>query len=189
MKIIFAQGNPGAQHAKSRHNVGFLALDALADKLNAKWTEKSKFQAYTTEILLNAEKAILVKPNTYYNETGNSIRKIVDFYKIDPTEDLLVIHDDFALPFGAIRVREKGSDAGNNGIKSINSSISQDYMRIRIGIWTELRDKMDDADFVLAKFNSEEVKGLEDKIIPKTIDLIDQFCGGFIKSTSYKVLE
>lgn len=188
MKIIFAQGNPEPDYTNSRHNVGFAVLNSLADSLDAKWSNKPKFHAITAETEIAGEKVLLVKPTSFYNETGVSARKIIDFYKINPVEDLLVIHDDFALPFGVIRVREQGSDAGNNGIKSINSHVGQNYTRIRIGIWTELRDTIDDADFVLAKFNANEQKQLAENIIPQSLELITQFCNNTLQPTSHKTL-
>jgi len=189
MKLIFAQGNPEPDYEKSRHNVGFKILNTLATEFGTKWTEKLKFHALLLEVGIAGEKVLLVKPTTFYNETGSSVRALIDFYKLDPMADLLVIHDDFSLPFGTIRVRKQGSDAGNNGIKSINAHIDQNYTRIRVGVWTELREKMDDAEFVLAKFNLEESKQLEKTIVPQVIDLINQFCNGTIQPTSYKNLE
>jgi len=189
MKIIFAQGNPGAEYTKSRHNIGFVIVDKLASNLGLKWQDSNKFKALVAETVIAGEKTLLVKPQTFYNETGQSICQIMSFYKLEPIDSLLVIHDDFALPFGTIRVRDSGSDAGNNGIKSINSCINPNYTRIRIGIWTELREKMNDADFVLAKFHSEESKNLQDKIVPKSIELINQFWAGPLENTSYSTLE
>ena len=188
MKIIFAQGNPEPDYTNSRHNVGFAVLNSLADSLDAKWVNKPKFHAIIAETEITGEKVLLIKPTSFYNETGIPARKITDFYKIDPTKDLLVIHDDFALPFGIIRVRNQGSDAGNNGIKSINNHIGQNYTRIRIGIWTELRETIDDADFVLAEFNVNELKQLSEAIIPQAIELINTFCDGKLSPTSHKTL-
>lgn len=189
MKLILAQGNPEPEYTASRHNVGFTILNSLATKLNTKWTDKPKFHAIMTEVNIGGEKVVLVKPTTYYNETGISARAIIDFYKLDPTTDLLVIHDDLALPFGTIRVRRQGSDGGNNGIKSINSHVDPIYTRIRIGTHNELREKMGDVDFVLAKFSADEVIQLEKKITPQTITLINQFCSGDIDPASYKTIE
>jgi len=189
MKLIFAQGNPEPKYSATRHNIGFSTLDAIADKFNAKWLNQSRFNAMIAEIKISGEKVLLVKPTTYYNETGMSVRKIVDFYKINSASDLLVVHDDLALPFGTIRVRKKGSDGGNNGIKSINSYIGQDYFRIRIGTYNELRDRVDDADFVLSKFSTEESNSLKETIIPHSFGLVEQFCVGKIETTSYKILE
>lgn len=187
MKLIFAQGNPEPEYAKIRHNVGFMVLNEIATERNAKWSEKSKFHAFITEVNIDNEKVLLVKPTTFYNETGPALRKIVDFYKINTENDLLVIHDDLALPFGTIRIRKQGSDAGNNGIKSINAHIDQNYSRIKIGIYNELRDKMDDADFVLAKFSSDESEQLAKMVIPHAVKLVIQFCNNSLEHTSYKI--
>lgn len=156
MKIILAQGNPGTQYEKTRHNIGFIMLDTFAQQAGATFSDKTKFHASIAETALGGEKILLVKPTTFYNETGIAARALCDFYKLDPTEDLLVIHDDLALPFGTIRTREKGRDAGNNGIKSLNTHIGESYKRIRIGIYNDLRDRMDDVDFVLGVFSRTE---------------------------------
>jgi PTH1 family peptidyl-tRNA hydrolase len=187
MKLIFAQGNPEPEYAKIRHNVGFMVLNEIAAEKDTKWLDKTKFHSVITEVAIDGEKVLLVKPTTFYNETGPALRKIVDFYKIDTENDLLVIHDDLALPFGTIRIRKQGSDAGNNGIKSINAHIDENYTRIKIGIYNDLRDKMDDADFVLAKFNSDESKQLEKTIIPHAIKLVIEFCNTALQHTSYKI--
>lgn len=189
MKLIFAQGNPGSEYAHSRHNVGFLTVDALANEINVKWKNQPKFHAITAETSIAGEKVLLVKPTSFYNETGTSARKLIDFYKLDPTNDLLVIHDDLALPFGTIRVREHGSSAGNKGIESINAHIDQNFSRIRIGTSNELRSHMDDVEFVLGKFNLDELKQLEKSIIPQAIKIIEQFCSGELESTSHKTLD
>ncbi|HZJ34936.1 MAG TPA: aminoacyl-tRNA hydrolase [Candidatus Angelobacter sp.] len=189
MKLIFAQGNPEPDYARSRHNVGFLVLNTLAKEHDTKWTNEPKFHAIITEVNLGDEKAILVKPTSYYNETGVAARKLIDFYKLNPMSDLLVVHDDLALPFGTIRVRRQGSDGGNRGIKSMNTHVEQNYMRIRIGTRNELRERMDDSAFVLAKFSANESKQLEKNIIPKAVKLVEQFCTNTLEQTSYKTLE
>ena len=188
MKVIFALGNPEPDYNGSRHNVGFAVLNQLATGLGAKWTDKSKFDAVVAETDVDGEKVLLIKPTTYYNETGLSARKITDFYKSDPTIDLLVLHDDMALPFGMIRVRGQGSDAGNNGVKSLNDHIGINYARIRIGTSNDLREHMDDTAFVLGKFSADETKQLTKSIIPHITDLVKQFCAGTIATTSYKDL-
>ena len=189
MKLIFAQGNPGPDYNNSRHNVGFVALDTFAASLGAVWTDKPKFHALIAEVVINGEKTILVKPTTYYNETGISARQIIDFYKIDKSDDLLVIHDDIDLPFGTIRVRKQGSDAGNNGIKSLNAHLGPDYARIRIGTHNDLRTQMGEVAFVLAKFNADESKKLQENIIPQVIELVHLFCAGDLESVSHKNLD
>ncbi len=187
MELIFAQGNPGPEYVNSRHNVGFTVLDALAAKMKANWTEKPKFHAVIAEVMINGGKVMLVKPTSFYNETGASARKIIDFYKINKASDLLVIHDDLDLPFGTIRVRKQGSDAGNNGIKSLNAHLNPDFARIRIGTHNELRQKGNETSFVLGKFSADEAALLTDAIIPCVFGIIDEFCAGDIKETSYRV--
>ena len=175
MKVIFALGNPGTEYQKTRHNTGFVVLDTFAG--DNKWQKQSKFNSLITEMEICGEKVLLVKPQTFYNETGIAIQKIISFYKLDQSSDLLVIHDDLSLPFGTIRIREKGSDAGNNGIKSINTYIDEKYWRIRIGILyrDDLRETLGDTDFVLAKFSLDESKQMKSTVIPKVIELINKF--------------
>ncbi|MDN5274256.1 MAG: pth, peptidyl-tRNA hydrolase [Candidatus Saccharibacteria bacterium] len=175
MKIIFAQGNPGNEYTTTRHNVGFLMLDRYGDSHRAEFIKKPRFHADIAETHIGSEKVLLVKPTTFYNETGQAARLLIDFYKLDPATDFLVIHDDLALPFGTIRTREKGSDAGNNGIKSLNAHIGPNYRRIRIGIYTDLRKRMPDADFVLSHFSTKEKNALSDVYI-----LAERFLNSFI---------
>jgi PTH1 family peptidyl-tRNA hydrolase len=155
MKLIFAQGNPEARYNHTRHNIGFAVIDDFAKAHGAEWTDKPKFHALIAETTIDGEKVLLAKPTTYYNETGLSARSLVDFYKIE-SHNVLVIHDDLSLPFGTVRVRSKGSDAGNNGIKSLNSHLNEGFRRIRVGIWNEQRTIIDDVDFVLGKLTDSE---------------------------------
>jgi PTH1 family peptidyl-tRNA hydrolase len=186
MKVIFAQGNPGNEFASTRHNVGFYLIDAFAKKHGASFVPKTKFHAETAEITLGGEKLLLVKPTTYYNETGRAARALADFYKLDPITDFLVIHDDLALPFGVIRTRPSGSDAGNNGIKSLNAHLGDHYNRIRVGIYNELRDRIPDADFVLAKFTRDEAEQLP-ALFTHTEQFVDAFVSGAFPSTKVTV--
>jgi PTH1 family peptidyl-tRNA hydrolase len=176
MKIIFAQGNPGNEFTLTRHNVGFNLIDRLARQQGAIFSPKPKFHAEMADATIEGERILLVKPTTYYNETGRAARALVDFYKLDPVHDFLVIHDDLALPFGVIRTRPSGSDAGNNGIKSLNAHLGEQYNRIRVGIYNELRDRIPDADFVLAKFTREEAEQL-----PKLSEHAEQFVTAFVR--------
>jgi PTH1 family peptidyl-tRNA hydrolase len=187
MKVIFAQGNPGSRYARTRHNAGFIVLDILAETESTSWKLNDKFKAEIAEVGMNGEKVLLVKPHSFYNETGQVARALVDFYKLDPATDVLVIHDELALPFGTIRTREKGSDAGNNGIKSLNAHLGELYARIRIGIWNERRDVMDDVDFVLAAFSPEELKALAELTEEKIVPLINTFVRGTFEITSHTV--
>ena len=186
MKLIFAQGNPGHQYAATRHNAGWLLLDAVAHAEGADFAPKSKFFAEVAEVTLAGEKALLIKPQTFYNETGRSARALLDFYKLTP-DDLLVIHDDLALPFGTLRVRAKGSDAGNNGIKSLNAHLGPEYLRLRVGIYNDLRNRMHDADFVLGRFTADELATLQNDVTPKVRELIDQFCQGRLEASSHTI--
>ncbi len=189
MKLILAQGNPGDKYTSTRHNTGFLLIDQLADKLGAKFTERSKFSSLIAETSISGEKVLLVKPTTYYNETGRSARQLVDFYKLDAKDDVLVIHDDIALPFGSVRVRLKGSSAGNNGIKSLNAHLGEDYSRIRVGVSNELRTRLkDDVSFVLAPFTKPEIIKLNETIFPQVSELIEDFCRGSLTSVSHNLL-
>jgi len=185
MKLIFAQGNPDEQYSATRHNVGFQVLEAFAAKQGTAFKAKPKFLANIAELSKEGEKVLLVKPTTFYNETGQSARTLVDFYKLNPATDVLVIHDDLALPFGTLRTREKGSDAGNNGIKSLNAHIGHEYARLRIGIYNDLRDRMDDADFVLSRFSKEEAEALLLDIFKKTDQIIESFLNGSFKTTTH----
>lgn len=188
MKIILGQGNPGAQYTSSRHNVGFMALDYVASQKGVTFTKKPKFHADIAEYSVAGEKILLVKPTTFYNETGQSARLLSDFYKANPATDVLVIHDDLSLPLGTIRIREKGSDAGNNGIKSLNAHLGPAYRRVRVGIANDLRVRMNDADFVLSLFSKLEAKAMQSIIIPKISELVDQFCVSDVVATSHSLL-
>ena len=187
MKIILAQGNPGEPYANTRHNIGFTAVNAYAKIHDGQWTEKTKFKAFVSELTINDEKVLLVKPTTFYNLTGETARAIIDFYKLSPAEDLLVIHDDLALDFGKLRIREQGSDAGNNGVKSLNSHIGTKYTRLKIGTANEILSLNPDADFVLNKFSLNEQTTINEKILPLTGKIIDEFCTNELSATSYSV--
>lgn len=186
MKIIFAQGNPGTEYEKTRHNVGFLALDYYANKHGLEFQPKSKFTADVAEMTADEEKILFVKPTTFYNETGRAALALANFYKVE-TANILVIHDELSLPFGTLRTRAKGSDAGNNGIKSLNAHLGEDYARLRVGTHNELADKMTPFDFVLSKFSSEEAEKLQKDIFPKISELIDDFVAGNYSVTSHKL--
>lgn len=183
MKLIFAQGNPGKQYEKTRHNVGFLALDYYAHNHGASFQSKMKFNADVAEMSLAGEKILLVKPMTFYNETGVSARSIIDFYKLS-SADMLVLHDELALPFGKIRVRHDGSDAGNNGIKSLTAHLTSQFARVRIGIHNTLVPQMQSADFVLSTLTPPEITALNKYIFPAVTSITDQFITGTLDDDS-----
>ena len=184
MKLIFALGNPGLEYTKSRHNVAWQIASWFAKESQlSDFQLKAKFQAELCEFAYDEEKVIIAKPTTYYNSVGESARKIIDFYQIAP-ENTLVIHDDMALNFGTLRTRFGGSDAGNNGIKSLNSHIGQDFWRLRIGTNSPLKEYIDNSSFVLQAFSKDEQALLEKTILPETTRYINTFLAGNLQPTS-----
>lgn len=162
MYLIAGLGNPGREYETTRHNVGFMAIDALAGKLGVDVSTR-KFLGYVGSSFIGGEKVVLLKPQTYMNASGESIRAAADFYKVEP-EHVLVIYDDISLDIGSIRVRAKGSAGGHNGMKSIISHLGTDaYPRIRIGIGDKPA-RMDLADYVLSHFTKEETQTLQDAV-------------------------
>jgi len=162
MKVVIGLGNPGKKYEKTRHNIGFIAVDNLRKKLNVS-DEREKFQALVSEKNIDGEKVIFLKPQTFMNLSGNSVMEIVNFYKLDPKKDIIVIYDDMDLSFGDIRIREKGSSGGHNGIKSIISHIGEEFIRIKCGIGAKEKDAVE---HVLGEFNQTEQKDL-DEILEK----------------------
>jgi PTH1 family peptidyl-tRNA hydrolase len=173
MKAIVGLGNPGDKYSGTRHNLGFEILDYIAKKYGAEFSEKSKFKASFTEISFNDEKVILVKPNTFYNKSGQSARTVMDFYKLKPS-DFLIFHDDMALDFGTLRIRLGGRDAGNNGVKSLNASIGYGFWRVRLGTAQIAVNKNNHSDFVLSKFKSKEIETINEKLLPVCDKLINR---------------
>lgn len=162
--LIIGLGNIGEQYELTRHNIGFACLDEL--RLNhsefSPWREKSSLSAILSDGLLGQTKIILVKPTTFMNESGRSVRAVIDFYKIKPTQ-IIVVHDELDIPFGQIRTRLGGSSAGHNGIKSITNHIGDNYGRVKIGIAPSedsLRHAQNTSDYVLSKFSAGEQSNL-----------------------------
>lgn len=185
MKVIIAQGNPGQPYAQTRHNIGWILLDSIASRQSLIFLAKPKFFAEIAETSLFGEKVLLVKPTTFYNETGRTARALMDFYKFS-SKDLLVLHDDLALPFGTIRIRQEGSDAGNKGVRSINAHIGPEYTRIRIGIANDHALTKASSDFVLSKLLPAEHQLLKSHMTPSVCHAIDMFVrDGHLEPTSY----
>ena len=158
--IIFGLGNPGREYEKTRHNIGFIALDKFSMDWKIDMT-RVRFKSLVGEGKYDGNRIYLVKPLTYMNNSGNSVRSFMRFYKVEP-ERILVIHDDLDLPFGSIRLRESGGSAGQRGMQSIISRIGTDeFARLRIGIGRP-PGNMDAVNYVLKKFsnNSESDLGL-----------------------------
>ena len=153
MKLVVGLGNPGDKYNFTRHNFGFLALDFYFKVKHLTWHDKPKFGA----IWAKYDDLLFIKPQDYYNESGKAVRAFMQYHKIPP-EDILVICDDFDLPFGVTRYRAKGSAGGNNGLKSIIAELgTTEFPRLRLGTGNDtLRRKLGDVDFVLSKFTPEE---------------------------------
>lgn len=155
MYIIVGLGNPEQKYAGTRHNIGFSAVTVLADEKGVSIDTK-KHKALIGKGVLCGQKVLFAQPQTYMNLSGESVRELVDYYKIDPEEELIVIYDDIALPTGKIRIRPKGSAGGHNGIKNIISHLGSDkFPRIRIGVGEKPKG-WDLVDHVLGRFPAEE---------------------------------
>lgn len=187
MKIIVGLGNPGKEYENTRHNVGSRFVSSYASAHDAILQQKSKYRAEVAELSLAGEKVVLATPTTYYNDSGESVQSIAAFYKVAP-EDILVVHDELALPFGTVRTRFGGSDAGNNGVKSLNTHIGEGTARIRVGVYNDLRDRINDADFVLSRFTSAEHDQLT-KMETTIHHCIDAFIRGEFPHTTHTLIE
>lgn len=176
MKLIAGLGNPGKQYEHTRHNAGFLAIDHFL-KTHDAITCASKFNAQICEYHQDGKKVFLVKPQNFMNLSGEVVRELVHFYKLDPTKDLLVLHDEVDLPLGTVREARDSGSAGHNGVKNIIDELgTKDFARVRIGV--EARDSRGDLPtdaFVLQKFTTEELEGLESMILPGVNDLMEKF--------------
>ena len=160
MFIIAGLGNPTLQYEGTRHNVGFDVIDMLADRYNIS-VDGRKGRALVGKGIIEGQKVLLVKPQTYMNLSGESLRELVNYYKIDEEHELLVIYDDISLDVGQLRIRKKGSAGGHNGVKSIIKCLNtQRFMRIKVGVGEKPKD-WDLADFVLGRFTKEEREHLE----------------------------
>ncbi|MCB9799021.1 aminoacyl-tRNA hydrolase [Candidatus Nomurabacteria bacterium] len=178
MKLIVGLGNPGKQYTKTRHNVGFMVLDELRNKLSGyyqadKWNLSKKFNAELSGCTIAGKKIVLAKPMTFMNASGQSVQLIANFYKI-PVEDLIVIHDEKDIPLGEIKIQQDRGPAGHNGIKSIiEHTGSKNFLRVRVGIASKNEKKMQDtSQFVLGKFGMFEKKLLAQAITSATDELI-----------------
>ena len=161
MFIIVGLGNPTAEYAGTRHNVGFDVIDAIADKYNISVTER-KHRAFCGKGMIAGQKVILVKPQTYMNLSGESVRSVLDFYKVDVETELLVIFDDVSLDVGQLRIRKKGSAGGHNGIKNIIQHLGTNvFRRIKVGVGEKPKD-YDLADYVLGHFSKAEKEQMEE---------------------------
>ena len=178
--IIIGLGNPGSEYSATRHNVGFRAVEKLAQEFGTgEWKPKQKFLADCCEGRIVTVPILMVKPTTFMNNSGNAIRKLVDFFKIDPANQLLIICDDVDLPLGETRLKKEGGAGSHNGLKSIAMQIGEDFPRLKIGIRGEgmpegsfLQAGMDLSNYVLSGFLEEERKKIDEVVegIPKEVE-------------------
>ncbi|MDD2699448.1 MAG: aminoacyl-tRNA hydrolase [Arcobacteraceae bacterium] len=164
MFLIAGLGNPGEKYKNTRHNVGFLVIDEIAKNANTTTINNSNFKSITQK----TNNTILAKPQTFMNLSGESILSIADYYGIDNNE-IIIIHDDLDLPFGAVKFKIGGGHGGHNGLRSIDSHIGQDYIRVRVGIGKPINKEV--ANYVLSDFSKEESNKLED-IIPHIVKAV-----------------
>ncbi len=159
-KLIVGLGNPGKEYQMTRHNVGFLVLNALAD--GATWSMKKTFKGEMAEVIINGQKTLLFKPATFMNLSGQAVQAAMQFYKI-PLGNVLVAHDDADLPFGEVRVQTGRGSAGHNGVKSVMECLgSADFVRVRVGIGRAANGNIPLDEFVLGRWSDEEKNKLDD---------------------------
>ena len=175
MKIIVGLGNPGKKYENTRHNVGFLALGKVREKLKdqsekqEEFRLENKFDAEVAKFKLGSEDVLLAKPQTFMNNSGLAVRKIVDFYKDNSKEDLIIVHDDMDIELGKISIKASGSSAGHKGVQSIIDTLStEDFLRVRIGVGRPFEGRKPE-DYVLENFNDSE-KAVLDKTIEDFVE-------------------
>ena len=169
--LLVCLGNPGDKYENTRHNVGFMVRDEVAEQCNAP-IQKLKFKALTNILTISGEKVLVMKPTTYMNLSGEAVRQAVDFYKLPP-ERVLVISDDTALAVGRLRIRKGGSAGGHNGLKSIIQHLGSDqFPRVRVGVGEKPHPDYDMADWVLGKFVGEDKKAI-DAAVKRAADAVE----------------
>lgn len=192
MKLIIGLGNPGAEYVGTRHNFGFMMADYIAEVEHfSPWQNKKKFMGDVATGTINGEAVILLKPTTYYNLVGEAALAVKQFYRLSDS-DILVIHDEMALPLGTVRTRVGGSDAGNNGIKNLILHLGTSFGRVRIGSGlTPIHDGdaqpvHDRRDYVLGRLNQVERTTFE-TLRPVVRQFVTDFVAGELAQTTYKL--
>ena len=169
--LLVGLGNPGDQYENTRHNVGFMVIEELADRANVP-VQKLKYRALTNTATVGGQKVLIMKPITYMNLSGEAVRQAVDFYKV-PADHVLVISDDTALAVGRLRIRKGGSAGGHNGLKNIIQHLGTDqFPRLRLGVGEKPHPDYDLADWVLGKFQGEDKKAI-DAAVKKAADAVE----------------
>ncbi len=183
MNLIIGLGNVGTKYAFTRHNAGFMVIDYIAMQQNESFKENSKLKSLITKIKINNEDTILIKPTTYMNLSGEAIRAVIDYYKID-IENTLVVYDDLSLDLGKIRFRGSGSDGGHNGIKSVIQHLGTNkFSRLKIGIGPQ--PGIPSEAFVLQNFGQEQLDDLK-KVIQNSAEAIEYYFANGIEKTQNK---
>ena len=177
MKMIVGLGNIGKEYDRTRHNIGFMTVDALADKHNATFKQDGAHNAFVADIRIAGEKVLLVKPTTYMNDSGRAVCPLMDYYDLD-IPDLLVVQDDMDMELGRLRLRQKGSAGGHNGIKSIAQHLdTQTFNRLKFGVGHPAHTQKAVVDFVLGKFGKDEEPEMLGGI-DKALDIFEAFASG-----------
>ena len=191
MKFIIGLGNPGKEYENTRHNVGFLILNQILkiknQNDNIKFKIEKKLNAEIAKINIDEEEVILVKPQTFMNLSGESVQKVMQFYKVKP-EDVVVVCDDLNLDVGQIRIRYAGAVGGHNGIKSIISCVGQKFWRVRVGIGSNRTDERNipAESYVLQNFNTVESEKI-DNIIDNVANLLIKYISSKLKEETIKI--
>lgn len=186
--LIVGLGNPGKEYALTRHNIGFDVLDDFAGRNEFQgWIEKKDLKCHFNQQNLGQTRVILIKPTTFMNDSGQAVAAAQHFYKIY-NSDTLVVYDELALPFGQLRARRGGADAGHNGVKSLISHIGEDFGRLRLGIANEFSPKADTAEFVLGKFSKQEQAKLPDILKEAAVMLTEYIYGGELPHETRNIL-
>lgn len=182
MKWIVGLGNPGPKYQLTRHNIGFIVIDALAQEFGGSFKDEHK--ALVAKVTIDGEKVLLIKPQTYMNLSGEAARALMDYYNLE-LNDLIVVHDEVDLPFAQMKVHKKKSAGGNNGIKSMHQHLgTDDYARLRLGVGRPSHPGQDVADYVLQNFSKDEMKTLGD-FIGDGVDAVLSFMkNGFDKTAN-----
>lgn len=172
MKLIVGLGNPGTKYANTRHNVGFMFLDKLAEEKKVGFQLEKKLKSEIASFMFNGEKIILIKPQTFMNLSGEAVRAVKDFYRVE-VEDILVIYDDLDLPTGKLRIRKSGSAGGHNGMANIMLHLGvNEVKRLRIGI--DKSEKIEVVDYVLGQFQTDEKIAIA-LVLDRAVDMIETF--------------
>lgn len=182
--MVVGLGNPGKEYEFTRHNAGFLTLDHIAVEENSE-IKKLKYKALIGDTVISGHRCLLVKPQTFMNNSGEAVREISQFYKIPP-EKIIVVFDDISLPCGKLRIRRKGTDGGHNGIKSIIYHLNSDnFPRIKVGVGAKPHPDYNLADWVLSAFKKDEMEELK-KAIAKATEVLPYILDGEIDKAMNK---